>query len=46
MKLSMRRIVLFTKDMAGMIGFYRDVLGPAAGQGRAGLEGVRRQWLH
>ena len=26
MKLSMRRIVLFTKDMAGMIGFYRDVL--------------------
>ncbi len=27
MKLSMRRIVLFTKDMAGMTAFYRDVLG-------------------
>ncbi len=27
MKLSMRRIVLFTKDMPGMTAFYRDVLG-------------------
>jgi catechol 2,3-dioxygenase-like lactoylglutathione lyase family enzyme len=27
--LSMRRIVLFTKDMPGMIAFYRDVLGLA-----------------
>ncbi len=26
MTLSMRRIVLFTKDMPGMIAFYRDVL--------------------
>jgi catechol 2,3-dioxygenase-like lactoylglutathione lyase family enzyme len=25
--LSMRRIVLFTKDMPGMVAFYRDVLG-------------------
>ena len=27
MTLSMRRIVLFTKDMPGMVRFYRDVLG-------------------
>jgi catechol 2,3-dioxygenase-like lactoylglutathione lyase family enzyme len=27
MTLSMRRIVLFTKDMPGMVAFYRDVLG-------------------
>jgi catechol-2,3-dioxygenase len=27
MMLSMRRIVLFTKDMPGMVAFYRDVLG-------------------
>ncbi len=27
MTLSMRRIVLFTKDMPGMVKFYRDVLG-------------------
>ena len=27
MTLSMRRIVLFTKDMPGMTAFYRDVLG-------------------
>ena len=27
MMLSMRRIVIFTKDMPGMIAFYRDVLG-------------------
>lgn len=27
MSLEMRRIVLFTKDMAGMTAFYRDVLG-------------------
>jgi catechol 2,3-dioxygenase-like lactoylglutathione lyase family enzyme len=27
--LSMRRIVLFTRDMPGMIAFYRDVLGLA-----------------
>jgi len=27
MKLSMRRIVLFTKDMTQMIAFYREVLG-------------------
>lgn len=27
MNLSMRRIVLFTKDMPGMTAFYRDVLG-------------------
>jgi len=27
MKLSMRRIVLFTNDMARMVSFYRDVLG-------------------
>ena len=27
MQLSMRRIVLFTKDMPGMVAFYRDVLG-------------------
>ena len=27
MKLSMRRIVLFTKDMPGMIAFYREILG-------------------
>ncbi len=27
MQLSMRRIVLFTKDMPGMMAFYRDVLG-------------------
>ena len=26
MTLSMRRIVLFTKDMPGMVSFYRDVL--------------------
>jgi catechol 2,3-dioxygenase-like lactoylglutathione lyase family enzyme len=27
MMLAMRRIVLFTKDMPGMVAFYRDVLG-------------------
>ena len=27
MTLSMRRIILFTKDMPGMVAFYRDVLG-------------------
>ncbi len=27
MKLSMRRSVFFTKDMPGMVAFYRDVLG-------------------
>lgn len=27
MKLSMRRVILFTKDMPGMTAFYRDVLG-------------------
>ena len=27
MMLSMRRIVLFTKDMRGMVAFYRDILG-------------------
>jgi catechol 2,3-dioxygenase-like lactoylglutathione lyase family enzyme len=27
MTLSMRRIVLFTKDMPGMVAFYRDALG-------------------
>ena len=36
MMLSMRRIVLFTKDMPGMVAFYRDVLGLRLAKGEKG----------